>query len=717
MRSRFTLPSLSASALLLFFCINGKAQDTIDNDVEQKIENITETTNNEEADYTALIEQLAFFKEHPIDLNHTSKEELLDLGLLTEIQAGNLLEHIKKNGKLLNVYELQSIDGFDQQTIKKILPYITVAEDPKILSYSLHEMFRLGQHTLTFRTAQILEEQSGFAPIDTTALNNSTNSRYLGGPQKIYARYRFTYGTNVSWGITAEKDAGELFFTDQQKNHSHYYDSLLSGKQKNGFDFYSAHFFIRNVKFVKAFALGDYSVGFGQGLTCWSALAYTKGSEAMNIKKYGTGLRPYTSVDENRFFRGSAFTLGVKHVEFTGFFSRKKIDANIISFDTLNNEALIVSSLQQTGLHTTPSELIDRHAISETDLGGNLSYHSRKVSFGVTGISTLLSSDYSRSLDLYSQFAFSSKQITNVSADYNIVLHNFNFFGEGAISLTPGQALSGGKAMINGVLIAADQRFSFSVLHRYFERNYRTLFANAFGESTEPANEQGIYIGTTIKPTDFITINAFYDRFVFPWLRYQVDAPSHGEDWMAQINYTPSKKLDMYFRIRQRDKFTNFNEPDELDYLMPTAQTNYRYHISYAISNTIKFRNRIEFLQWDDGTSKEKGFMLYQDVILKIPKTHITLTGRYALFDTDGYNSRLYVYESDIPGSYSIPSYYYRGSRTYLMIDYDITRKLELWVRWGQIYYSNKNVISEGSLTQINGNTKTEVKAQVRWKF
>lgn len=706
------------SLFIFLFLLSGTAfaQDTIDTDTEQKIENIAETQSTEDVDYTALIEQLDFFKQHPIDLNNTTFTELMDLGLLTEIQANNLLTHIRKNGKLLTAIELQTIEGFDAQTIKKILPYVVVSDKLNVPHMTFREMIAKGQNTVTIRVSQVLENEKGFSAIDTTELNNSPNSRYIGSPQKFYARYRFNYGTNISWGITGEKDEGELFLLKNQRIHSTGYDSLVNGKVKNGFDFYSAHFFVRNIKFIRALAIGDYSVGFGQGLCTWSGLAYSKTGDAMAIKKTGYGLHPYTSVDENRFFRGAGITLGHKGFEFTGFFSRKKVDANIIRLDSVSNEVIEVSSLQLTGLHTTPSELADKHAINQTVIGGNASYTKRKFHFGLTGVNTTLSADYSRSLDLYSQFEFSSRQITNVSADYSFLLRNFNFFGEAATSITPGQDQSGGMAFVNGVLIAPDQHFSVSVLHRYYEKNYRSIYANAFAEGSLPANEHGLYIGATIKPFDFITINAYYDRFIFPWLRYQVDAPSHGSDWLAQINYTPSKKLDMYFRVRQHDKFANLNVPDDLDYIVPTQQINYRYNISYTLSPSFKLRNRIEYLQLDNGSGKkENGYIIYQDVIFK--HKHLTLTGRYALFDTDSYNSRMYAFESEVPGSYSIPSFYYRGSRAYIMLDYDITRKIEVWVRYGQTFYSNQNIISAGSLTEIEGSAKSTVRVQLRVKF
>lgn len=687
-------------------------QDTIEAAIEQKLENLAETSQDEEADYTILLEALTIYNKRPINLNHTNTIELSEFGLLDEIQIENLLTHIEKNGKLISVYELQSIDGFDLHTIERILPYVKVLDISDQPHITLKEILRHGNHTFILRGQQILEDQKGFSPIDSAGICNSTNSRYIGSPQKIYSRYRFNYGSNVSLGITAEKDAGELFFRQNQNFKYPCYDSLLKGKQKNGFDFYSAHFFIKNIRFIKALAIGDYQVGFGQGLTTWNGLAYGKSSDAMGMKKNGTGVRPYTSVDENLFFRGSALTVGSKTLQATGFFSQKKIDANISLADSLNTVEE-VSSLQTTGLHTTPSEITDKQAITQTIYGGNVSYRKRKYSIGITGIQTLFGAELNRSLSTYNQFEFTGKQLANVGADYSLLTRNFNFFGEVAVSD------NGGLAYLNGCIIALDPKLSLSVLHRNFQKNYQSLFANAFGESSKPANEQGIYFGISAKPTNSITINAYYDHFVFPWLKYQIDAPSSGNDFLVQLNYTPNKKFDTYLRYKQKDKFVNDNSPDEIDFITPFQQTNYRWHIAYQISPSLKLRNRMEYILLDDKSKpeKENGYLIYQDVIWKKLGSKISLALRYALFDTKSYDTRIYAFETDIPGAYSIPSYYYKGSRAYVMMNYDITRHIEFWVRWSQTYYANQNVISAGSLTEIQGHTKSEVKVQFKLKF
>jgi len=703
--------------LFIFYPTLSKAQDTTlpktdDSHIQQQLENIAENSENEDADYTNLLDGLIYYKTSPIDLNHTYREELQEIQLLNDIQINNLLSHIEKNGKLITIYELQSVDGFDLQTIQKILPYIRVADNFNSPHFSLKEMCQNGQNIVLLRYGQILEKQKGFTAIDSSGLYKSRNSRYIGSPQKMYARYRFTYGTNVSWGITAEKDQGELLFKNKQNFKYDWYERSLKGNQKNGFDFYSAHVYIRNIRFIKSLAIGDYQVIFGQGLTAWTGYSFGKNPDIMSIKKSATGIRPYTSVDENRFMRGAATTIGFKKLEFSGFLSRKRIDANIS--DTLESgETVSVSSLQETGYHSTTDEIADKHAILQTIYGGNVAYKSRKLNLGLTALNYQLDKEFNRNLSYYNQFEFSSRQNFNIGLDYNFIIRNFNFFGETA------RSQNGGMAYLNGVLMSIDPRVSFTVLHRYYQRNYQNLLSNAFSENTMAANEKGLYMCIHTKPTNKTTLTAYYDRFEFPWLNYQAHAPSKGNDYSAQMNYTPSKKLDAYFRIRQRNKEKNkINTGALIDYPITVKQTNYRFNISYTISSFVKLKNRIELINYKfDNNKTQKGYLVYQDISYNKIGKPLSITLRYALFQTDNYDTRIYAYENDVPGSYSIPAYYDRGSRFYILLDYNLTRNIELWFRYSQTFYDNKKIISEGSLTEIKGTTKSEIKVQVRLKF
>jgi len=94
----------------------------------------------------------------------------------------------------------------------------------------------------------------------------------------------------------------------------------------------------------------------------------------------------------------------------------------------------------------------------------------------------------------------------------------------------------------------------------------------------------------------------------------------------------------------------------------------------------------------------------------------LSFSFRYGIFDTDSYNSRIYAYENDVLYTFTIPAYYNRGTRTYLTLRYKIKKGIDIWLRYGLTYYDNLNVISSG-LEEIQGNHKSEIKAQIRFKF
>lgn len=91
--------------------INNKSNEQVDEQINQNIELISEQTQSEDGDLSNLTENWTYYKSHPLNLNKAKREELADLQLLSDIQINNLLKHREKNGNLISIYELQSIDG------------------------------------------------------------------------------------------------------------------------------------------------------------------------------------------------------------------------------------------------------------------------------------------------------------------------------------------------------------------------------------------------------------------------------------------------------------------------------------------------------------------------------------------------------------------------------------------------------------------------------
>jgi hypothetical protein len=316
----------------------------------------------------------------------------------------------------------------------------------------------------------------------------------------------------------------------------------------------------------------------------------------MNVKRNATGLMPYTSVNENLFMRGAAATYAVaRHVELTGFYSQKGLDANISSvpagndsLDTIEPE-VVFSSFQEDGFHRTQREVDRKRSVDERIMGGHLRYSRPGLGIGATAAHVAYGADLVRDLREYNQFEFQGRSNTTMGIDWNALYRNLTFYGEAA------RSANGGTAWNSGLLMALDKRVSMSLVYRDYARDYQNLYSVAFGEGINPWNQRGLYTGVEIRANRRWTINAFMDRWRHQWLRYQVDAPSTGTDWMLQVNWRPQRGTELYARVRHRVRPRNTAEAVEL--IRPVVdmeQTNYRVNASYKVSPSVSLRTRVE---------------------------------------------------------------------------------------------------------------------------
>ena len=108
--------------------------------------------------------------------------------------------------------------------------------------------------------------------------------------------------------------------------------------------------------------------------------------------------------------------------------------------------------------------------------------------------------------------------------------------------------------------------------------------------------------------------------------------------------------------------------------------------------------------------------MIYHDVKYKPLFSKFSFTSRYIIFNTNEYDNRIYAYENDVLYGYSIPAYYGKGNKIYLVIKYNIIRNLDFWLRIAHTTYSDREVLKSG-WDEINSNKMTELKLQLRYKF
>jgi hypothetical protein len=677
-----------------FMCASYTAQaqenPAVPNNTEQQLEDFTAGNDDAETEDDTWLQQLEDLRKHPINLNTADEEALKQLRLLTPLQINNLINYRRLLGKLIDIYELQAVPGWDVETIRKIRPFITVALNEDLLE-ALGTRLKGGTHSLLGRVGQVLEKQRGFT--DSTSSGNF----YAGGRQRLLLRYRYQFKNLLQYGFTAENDPGEQFF---------------KGAQKSGFDFYSFHFFASRIGKVKALALGDYTVNLGQGLIQWQNIAFRKSADAMAVKRTAPVLRPYNSAGEFNFFRGAGATILLgKKAELTLFGSYRKRDANLI-VDTLATTEDFISSLLTSGYHRTKSEIADRNGLTQISYGGNLKFTGRRWHFGVNGIVNHFDNPIQKSADAYNYFAINGKQWANYSVDYSYTYRNFHYFGESAIDK------NGNYAFLDGIMLSLGAQLDMSMVVRNISKKYQALNANAFTESTFPTNESGGYAGLTFRPMNSLRIDAYADFYQFPFLRSRADAPSKGRDYLVQATYRPNKQLELYLRYRAETKEANITGLE-----LPTRpiaglpRQNLRAHIAYKLNPAWQLRHRVETVWYDKrGNQASNGYLLYTDIVFHPLLKPLSANLRLQYFETGDYNSRIYAFENDVLYSFTIPAFYDKGWRYYLNLNYDVNKRLSCWLRWAQTVYVDKQLIGSG-LDEIDGRRRSDVKLQIRYLF
>ncbi|MEL6864178.1 MAG: helix-hairpin-helix domain-containing protein [Bacteroidota bacterium] len=671
-------------------------EETINIDlVEDFIQGVEDDVN---FDFNALFDNLSIYRENPLDLNKVSREDLEDLRLLSTLQINNFLSYRREAGKLIAIYELQAIPGFDLSTINQILPFVQVGGDIDDYQLPIGQMLLNGDNELFIRWSRTLEEQRGFVGTESNGFVPS----FEGDPNQIYLRYRHNYEDKLSYGITAEKDPGEAFFAKSNPR---------------GFDFYSAHFFLKNYsKRLKSLAIGDFTASMGQGLIMYTGFGRGKSSEVMDIRRSRLPLNAYRSVNENDFLRGVGATIGLsERWELTAFGSFQKRDANLILSDTLENDENIAgfTSLQNTGLHRTANEIADEDAINHLAIGGTLKYKTDLGHIAVNGLFNRFNQALNRVIFPYNRFFFNGDQLINASVDYAYVFRNYNFFGETAISD------NGKVATINGLILGLDRELSLALLHRHFPAAYQAINANAFAETTGTRNESGFYIGLEMLKGQHWKFAAYADLYRHPWLRFGVDAPSNGVEYRARVTYKRKRRMQAYIEFRHERRQRNaVGNTTKLDFLVETIRQQWRFNVSNKLTSALELRARLDVGYYDSGSDldRETGVALYQDILYKPKRFPVSFTARFSIYETDGYNIRFYSFENDLLYTFSIPSYYNKGSRFYFNVRYKGIRNLTLEARYAQTYWPEAEGFGN-SFEEILGQRRSQVRVQMKYKF
>ncbi len=598
------------------------------------------------------------FRKSPLLLNTATEEELQGLVMLSALQIAQLLRYRQVLGKLISIYELQAVPGWDPDIIRQLMPYCRVNNDQP-LTERLKSRLKGGNSLVVLRVVHASAKDGGDA--------------FLGNPFRVSFRYRYTYKNLLQYGILGDKDAGESF---------------LRGAQRAGFDFYSVHYFARNIGALHAFALGDFTINMGQGLIQWQSLSFGKGADMVSLKHQSPVLKPYNSSGEYNFQRGVGATVVLNNLEWTFFGSLRKLDANL---DTLEGNNAITSFLT-SGLHRSAAESAKKGNVSQFSSGTTCTVRYKPGHVSANFIYYQFSLPIQKSAQPYNLYSIAGNKWFNGSVDFAWTIRNLHFFGEYALDrhLKP--------AFIGGMLASVSGGVDIGVVVRRISPAYRAVQASAFTENTSVENERAVYWGISVRPSSAVTLSGYIDFFQFPWLKYGVDGPSGGRDWQLQLLYKPSRTASLLIRFRSKLKDANkLVAASKMNDLQSGGRKSLRIHAELQAGKRMLLRFRTEWgiLVEDNGSGSNtnvfseaeesggaEGWLVYGDITWKSKRSGWSCSTRITGFDTEDYATRIYAYETDLKYGYGMTALWGQGIKLYSVIGKNINKKNNISVRY-----------------------------------
>ncbi len=634
----------------------------------------------EQEDLSFLIEDLLDLVRDPLNLNTADREELERIFFLSDLQIEHILFKRYVNGPFHSIFELQAVEGLSMTTIRQMEPLVWLGPEEPVI-----RPFRVWGD-LFVRSELILEKAAGYIG------DGEEPAAFKGDRFRHYLRAEAQTSRQWSAGFIAEKDPGEPMF----------------GSHISGVDLMTGYLRYEEPRGILREAVaGQFSMSAGQGLVVQSGMPARKSSMATTIRNRGPGFRPSLSASEYGGLRGGYLTLAKGAFELTPFFSVKQ-QSGRLQTDSAGNVWL--TSLRKDGLFRTETELSQRHNVTEQVGGAKITYKSRRFTLDAGHLFYHLSEPLMPDSQAYNQFYFRGRENQNSWFSYVYTPRNLLLFGEVALNDLEH------PAFWNGLVCEVAPGMALALGHRLFPLRYNAPLAGPLSESSSFAGESGFYVGIEWQLPGRMEVSSYLDRYRFEWLKYGIDAPSGGFDWLLQVQRSFSGGQKLLVRYRYREKPVNQMEEGLENSLARQIHNQIKAQYRYNLTGKWQLTSLAEWHFVGEEEVNHRGLLLAQDLRLVTLQEKLTLTCRYALFDTDDYSARIYAYEPDVLYKFLVPAYSGKGSRYLLLINYKMTPALHFWLRAARWVYDGRNEIGTG-YNRIEGNTKTEVRFQIRKKF
>lgn len=586
--------------------------------------NLISDMSENETFYTDLLLEL---EEQPIQINYAGKEDFMQLPLISSAMADSIIAHREKYGFYTYIRQLRKI--IDPHVYELLKPYLTTNDK------GYNEM------QVTHRDIFKIEKDP-----------NIESGKYEGSALNSYTRIKYQYNPFINFGFISQKDPGEENFTDHISFYAHY--------KRDGWNVVAGNYYLQ-------FALGlTHSNPYGNQKSTYLSAVFREPSSTV---------RPNISSSES----SGKFGLFVEKkfsetITTFGFYSNSRRDAQLTE-NTL-------SGINYDGYHRSASEIAKRKYFAEENWGSGVKYNPLHW----LHISAIIN-----------QYRFSEaiQNSADVVGENNLRRRYFNFSGDNLAQAAIGYVLNTGHLKLSGEYSSSDlgkagwtqsayfskNRFKFGVQYWELDKNFQSIDGRSFDDSSPfPQGVKGFFGGIQFELTKNSTLSAYKKTEQRTWRAYFDPMPTAKSEWLTQWDWHLKKvSFTSRFRHRVNEEFLNGEQGSQRS---EREQNNIRFQIDYKPVKTVTTRARWEHSIIENPN--EKGSLFFQELNYLFSHT-LSLSMRYTFFNTASWDSRIYEYERDLPGTFSNLALVDNGNKIYLLIKWRLYESISIWFKWRYI--------------------------------
>ena len=648
--------------LILGLCIWHKtsAQRLLPYSWEDFVTSITQEENlDEEEGGDEWLEDLKMLHENPLDINKATTEELLQVPTLTESAVEQIHAYIYLHGAVQSMGELRLIPGLTEYMLRMLPLFVCIRHDTATNRPKLQKPRPSG--SVDYRTDIPLYYRKGYC----------VSPGYAGDP--LYHRLRGEVEfAGLEMGIRMEKDPGER-----------YYDS------------YGAYATLEKRGVLHKMIVGDYRIGYGQGLVVGSGSQWGMGSR---IVAPSQGIRPMKGMDEYRFMRGAAaemrFNTQTGFIGLTPFISWRNLDA------TLNNDGN-VKTIRQDGLHRTQAEREAKGAFGHLALGGHLTWKYKRLTLGATGTWQHTSKPLEPGEELYRKIYPRGTRFGHFGTDYSLSLYRLQIAGEAAYSTE-----RGGWATLHRLHWTPLPTLQVAAMPRFYSYRYHSFLASApTASGNVPQNESGIMLRISSQPKEGFSFTTWADASYHPWPRYGIAQSSNIFRAQTEGEYTPSRQQRILLKYQWKRGMERGNVMRTHHQMQ--AQWEWTPKAGHTLRSTLLGHQAERRTGWGASCRWQAQF--------DEERWTSTLSATY--FDTHDYLHRIWIYEPSLMGSMANGSLSGNGVRGMGKLRWKSRNgHWMIEAKLGATYRLDTDIQGSG-LQTIVGRWKTDIGTLARFSF